>query len=62
LPWQGAERVPERLQQITPAQIQDVARRYLRKEYSTLAVLDPQPLPDDASDHSAPAPGVHHAR
>ncbi len=45
LPWRAVNRVPERLQQITAAQVQAVAQRYLVPEHLNLAVLDPQPLP-----------------
>ncbi|MDE3010417.1 MAG: insulinase family protein [Pseudomonadota bacterium] len=51
LPWQEVDRVPERLARITPEQVQEVARRYLQPDRSTVAVLDPQPLPA-----GAPAP------
>jgi zinc protease len=63
LPWQGPERVPEHLQGVTAAQIQDVARRYLQVDRSTLAILDPQPLPQTADEPAGASPhdaGGHH--
>ena len=63
LPWQGVERVPERLQDITAAQVQEVARRYLQVDRSTVATLDPQPLAQEAAATAVPMrqqAGEHH--
>lgn len=47
-----------RLQAVTAEQVRDVARKYLKDESLTVAVLDPQPLEDKAP---APAPaGLRH--
>ena len=47
-----------RLQAVTAGQVRDVARKYLKDESLTVAVLDPQPLEDKAP---APAPaGLRH--
>ena len=35
----------QKLQAVTPRQVQDVAREYLQDDQLTIAVLDPQPLP-----------------
>ena len=38
------ERIMQRLQAVTAADVQAVARRYFRDEQLTVGVLDPQPL------------------
>lgn len=43
------DRVNERLKQVTPAQVQAVARKYLVDDSLTIAVLDPQPLDPNAT-------------
>ncbi len=49
-----------KLQEVTAAQVQDVARKYLVDDSLTVAVLDPQPL---AGRKPAAAPeGLHHAQ
>lgn len=47
-----------RLQQVTAAQVQDVARRYLVDDSLTVGTLDPQPL--DQKKPVAPPKGLHH--
>jgi zinc protease len=47
----------EKLRQVTPAQVQEVARRYFGDDGLTVAHLDPQPL----SGRRAPPPsGLRH--
>lgn len=50
----------EKLQAITPAQVQEVAKKYLLDDQLTIAVLDPQPI--DESKSSTPPKGVSHGR
>ncbi len=61
LGWQLADTYVDRLSQITPAQIQAVARKYLIPENLTVAVLEPQPL-GDAPQLPRPAGGSTHVR
>ena len=58
LGWQRADEYVERIQDITAAQVQAVARKYLVDEAATVAVLEPLPV-----DRNAPAPaqGGDHA-
>lgn len=48
----------EKLKQITPQQVQEVARKYLLDDQLTVATLDPQPL--DARKPMAPPKGMRH--
>ena len=50
----------EKLKQVTPAQVQDVARKYFGDDQLTIAYLDPQPL--EGRKAFAPPPGARHAR
>ncbi len=43
LSWRLADQYAQRLQAVTPAQVQSVARRYFQDDGLTIAVLDPQP-------------------
>ncbi len=45
LGWQSADEYVSRIQSVTAAQVQQVARKYLQDDRLTLAVLEPQ-LPD----------------
>ena len=49
----------EKLRQVTPEQVQDVARRYFGDDELTVGYLDPQPL--DGRKRPSPAPGLRHA-
>ena len=42
--WQAAYAFFERIKQVTPQQVQEVAKKYLIQDQRTVAVLDPQPL------------------
>jgi zinc protease len=44
LDWRLADTYVDRLAEVTPEQIQAVARKYLTPERLTVAILDPQPL------------------
>jgi zinc protease len=46
LGWELVDTYVDRLAEVTPAQIQAVARKYLTADNRTVAVLDPQPLED----------------
>jgi len=56
LPYQQNDRIIEKLQAVTPAQVQDVARRYFVDDALTVGVLDPQPLDSVAPRRPAAAP------
>ena len=45
LPPDSVQTQVRRLQEVTAAQVQDVARRYFVDDNLTVAVLDPQPVP-----------------
>jgi len=62
LGWPLIDQYVERLSEITPAQIQAVARKYLTADNLTVAVLDPQPLAGDAPTHTAKAGASPHVR
>ena len=48
----------EKLKQVTPQQVQEVARKYLVDDHLTVATLDPQPL--DGKKPMAPPKGLRH--
>ncbi|MBI4206824.1 MAG: insulinase family protein [Betaproteobacteria bacterium] len=50
----------EKLKQVTPAQVQEVAKKYFGDDQLTVAYLDPQPLTDRKP--AAPPPGLRHAQ
>lgn len=50
----------EKLKQVTPAQVQEVARKYFSDDQLTVAYLDPQPLTERKP--AAPPPGLRHAQ
>ena len=58
-PHSAMDRMIDKLREVTPAQVQAVAKKYLVDESLTIAVLDPQPL--DGAKAAAPA-GVRHAQ
>ncbi|MGB5396725.1 MAG: insulinase family protein, partial [Gammaproteobacteria bacterium] len=47
LGWQTKQAYVEKVQAVTPAQIQQVAQKYFVDERLTVAVLEPLPLNDD---------------
>jgi zinc protease len=59
LPYDSLELQARQLRQVTSAQVQEVARKYLVDDNLTVAVLDPQPMGDQKP---APPPPVEHRR
>lgn len=59
LGWQLADEYVDRIQQITPAQIREVARKYLIDDRATVAVLDPVSAETAAADATK---GEQHAQ
>ncbi len=53
IPYTTIDLQLEKLRQVTPQQVQDVARKYFRNEVLTVVELDPQPLP---KKRARPAP------
>jgi zinc protease len=57
LDWREAERYVGRINAVTPEQVRQVAREFLRDERLTVAILEPLPLniPDNREvKHAAP--------
>ncbi|MEJ2143105.1 MAG: pitrilysin family protein [Gammaproteobacteria bacterium] len=48
LGWQHMDEYSEKIKQVTPEQIQQVAKKYLVKDALTVAVLDPLPLENNS--------------
>ena len=48
LGWKVVDEYVDRINQVTPEQIQQVARKYLIDDRLTVATLDPQPIPEGA--------------
>ncbi|OOZ42327.1 peptidase M16 [Solemya pervernicosa gill symbiont] len=59
LGWKHLDEYVERVRSITPAQVQQVAKKYLVDERLTVAVLDPQPMEQGKSRRPATAGGRH---
>lgn len=60
LSYRSMDRQVSKLRAVTAAQVQEVARRYFKDDNLTVAVLDPQPLPEGKP---APRPrGTDHVR
>ncbi len=57
--YKDMDRMIEKLRQVTPAQVQAVAKKYLVDDSLTIAVLDPQPL---AGRQPAAAQGARHGQ
>ncbi len=60
LGWQKAEEYVEKINQVTPEQVQQVARKYLIENHLNIAYLDPQPMKNKAS--RKPTIGGRHAQ
>lgn len=58
LSYRDIDTVVEKIRAVTPAQVQEVAKKYLKDDSLTIAVLDPQPL--DAKAPSARVKGMRH--
>ncbi len=59
LPWQMLDEYVDRIKAVTPEQIQQVAKRYLRPDRVTVAILDPQPM-DTKKPRRPPPAGLRH--
>ena len=59
LPPEALESRVAKLRAVTPAQVQEVARKYLIDDALTVAVLDPQPL--ESKPNRPAVSGVRHA-
>ena len=57
--WQDSDRMIDRLKAVTAEQVKAVAGKYFGDEGLTVAVLDPQPMPDQPA-RSRPAAGGRH--
>ena len=62
LDWSLMDRYVEKLQAVTPAQVQAVAKKYLTEQNLTLARLDPQPMDEATAARQARAGGASHGR
>jgi zinc protease len=60
LSYKAPELILEKLKQVTPAQVQEVARKYFGDDQLTVAYLDPQPLA--GRKPAPPPPGARHAK
>jgi len=60
LGWQTKHQYLERIESVTPEQVQAVARKYLVQDRLTVAILDP--LPIDTAKPRAMQGGGRHAR
>jgi zinc protease len=56
--WQVLNEYPKRLQAVTAEQVQAVARKYLDDDKLTVAMLDPQPVDENAPKHKV-VPHAH---
>jgi zinc protease len=59
LSWRHLKDYPRRLQAVTAEQVQAVARKYLVDDTLTVAVLDPQPIDENAPKHKEVPHGRH---
>jgi len=50
----------QKLREVTPEQVREVARKYFRDDFLTIATLDPQPL--EGKRPAAPAAGLRHVQ
>ncbi|MFW2371560.1 MAG: M16 family metallopeptidase [Gammaproteobacteria bacterium] len=58
LGWQAKQQYLDKIQSVTPEQVQAVARKYLTQDQLTVAILDPLPI-DDAKPRAALGGGRH---
>jgi zinc protease len=58
LSYKTPDVILEKLKQVTPAQVQEVARKYFGDDRLTVGYLDPQPL--ERHKPAAPPPGIRH--
>ncbi|MGB5261050.1 MAG: insulinase family protein, partial [Gammaproteobacteria bacterium] len=59
LDWRQADEYVERVNAVTPAQLQAVARKYLVEKTLTVAVLDPLPMESAGKPQAAAIGGGH---
>jgi zinc protease len=59
LNWRDLDTVIEKLRSVTAEEVQEVARKYFKDDSLTVAVLDPQPLPEKTEKKTA-ATGLRH--
>jgi len=59
LGWKYAEQYVDRIRQVTPEQIQQVAKKYFIEDHLTIAVLDPQPIVQPPKPSSLPSDHHH---
>jgi zinc protease len=59
LDWRLADEYVDHLKQVTPEQIQQVARKYLVEDSLSVAVLDPLPIEGKTAQRQIPQ-GVRH--
>ncbi|MFA7593995.1 MAG: hypothetical protein WCY26_09670, partial [Thiohalobacteraceae bacterium] len=59
LGWERMEEYLPRIQAVTAAQVQEVAKRYLNEDRLTIAVLDPQPMDAKVRAGAAALGGGH---
>lgn len=55
LSFRDADRIPERIKEVTAEQVRTVAAKYLVDDSVTVGILEPQPLERSAPAHAAPA-------
>ena len=53
--WRDIDTLLEKIRSVTAEEVQAMAKKYFDDATLTVAVLDPQPLPEDAPKKSAPA-------
>ena len=58
LGWRSIDRTIEQLRSVTPAEVQEVAKKYLKDDSLTVATLDPQPVADKKPRSAVP--GMRH--
>ncbi|MEI6413645.1 MAG: pitrilysin family protein [Pseudomonadota bacterium] len=62
LPWQWVDQYVDRLREVTPEQVQAVAREFLTDDNQTLARLEPLPMQGEARSGHQELEGSHHVR
>ncbi|HEY6896410.1 MAG TPA: pitrilysin family protein [Rhodocyclaceae bacterium] len=60
LGWRNVDRMLEKLRDVTPEEVQAVARKYFSDDSLTVAVLDPQPVDTVKPKRPAVGGGRHH--
>jgi zinc protease len=61
LGWQKVDEFVDKINAVTPQQVQQVAKKYLTEDRLTIGYLDPQPIPEGqiAPEDRAPVGGDH---